>query len=843
MKHMFSLDGKWSCSGITPEGKTINITASVPCSVHMALIDAGIIKDLYVEDNALKYQWVEQCIWEFKRTFVIEDVKKDMNICFEGLDVYCDILINDIKIGSTDNMFIEHSFHIGNVIKEGGNTIKIVFYPPDSRVKECPERSAAFGNWTRVYTRRIQCTYGWDWVERFVTCGIVRSVYLYCDDKTELDHIYVYTNNIDEYSAQVKMEIRFKAVGENTWLHMEIYDPDAGKVYEDRKLIVEQDMYKTVDIVGPQLWYPNGYGEQKLYHIILEVLERDTVLSVKDIKFGIHTIKILQKQDLPGSTYYNKCLEIQDTLSFSQDIKDFEKNTEFFGFIVLVNEIPIMCKGANWVPCDPIRFAGNGEKIKRLLQLAGRAGLNMLRVWGGGVFEEDIFYEECDRLGILVVQDFLMACASYPCDEEWFCTQLEKEAVFAVKKLRNHACLAWWNGDNENAAGGNDNQKAYDGRKVVRGVIMPILKRYDYMHEVFPSSPYGGDRYASITSGTTHNTQFMSPKYIDVRIKDMNNYEDYFDIYLSRFDSEEPVMGAPSLSSLRRFMTDEEIFGKDITMWRYHTRNNPCGEFLNYDLFQYHKIFAEKLLGPFRNIYDRLLKLQYIQYELVRKTMELYRRNKWFSAGIIYWMFNDEWPASGWSLIDYFGVPKAGYYAFANTAQPVIASVKHENRAYCVYICNDCCKTAEGHLTVTAQNFKDKVHSWTCQFVSESNTSCVVLEIPDTIMDIYTDKTSVLLCDTVSDLGEHHTRYYMSKPANVSYPEANIEILKQDSEKITLIADAYVPVVKLEGDCIFEDNYFDLRKDVPKTIRLISAAEKITDNIEIKVLSEGRKNG
>ena len=146
----------------------------------------------------------------------------------------------------------------------------------------------------------------------------------------------------------------------------------------------------------------------------------------------------------------------------------------------------------------------------------------------------------------------------------------------------------------------------------------------------------------------------------------MNNYEDYFDIYLSRFDSEEPVMGAPSLSSLRRFMTDEEIFGKDITMWRYHTRNNPRGEFLNYDLFQYHKIFAEKLLGPFRNIYDRLLKLQYIQYELVRKTMELYRRNKWFSAGIIYWMFNDEWPASGWSLIDYFGVPKAGYYAFAD---------------------------------------------------------------------------------------------------------------------------------------------------------------------------------
>ena len=161
----------------------------------------------------------------------------------------------------------------------------------------------------------------------------------------------------------------------------------------------------------------------------------------------------------------------------------------------------------------------------------------MLRIWGGGVFEEEILYEECDRLGILVTQDFLMACGSYPCEEAWFREQLEREALFAVKKLRNHACLAWWSGDNENAAGGSDNLEDYEGRRGVRGSILPVVKEYDHKREIFPSSPYGGERYASLTSGTTHNTQFMVPKFVDVRTKDMEDYETYFDRYLSRFDN------------------------------------------------------------------------------------------------------------------------------------------------------------------------------------------------------------------------------------------------------------------------------------------------------------------
>ncbi len=821
------------------------MAAAVPGSVHTALEEAGLIQDLFVGDNADRYQWIGHVAWEFERTFALECVQEDMWICFEGLDVYCDISLNGTMLASTENMFLAHRFRVGSLLRKGNNVIRVVCRPPEEEVMGNPERSAAFGNWTRLYTRRIQCTYGWDWVERFVTCGIVRDVYLYCDDPTELEDAYIYTDSIDAYSAQLKMEFRFRAVGRHAWLRMVITDPDGCMVYSDSKRIVEKRMYQTVDVEAPRLWYPNGYGEQNLYRIRLEILDgegnsfsgREAVkmLSSREYAFGIRTLKVLQMQDRPKSAFYEKCLALQRAVSFSQEIMDYERNTEFFGFVVLVNQIPILCKGANWVPCEPFRFQGNGDKIRHILSLAQKAGLNMLRIWGGGVFEEDVLYEECDRLGILVTQDFLMACGSYPCEEAWFQEQLGKEALFAVKKLRNHACLAWWSGDNENAAGGSDNQEDYEGRIGVRGFILPIVKEYDHTREIFPSSPYGGDRYASLTSGTTHHTQFMAPKFVDVRTKDMEDFEAYFDRYLSRFDNEEPVMGAPCLDSLKRFMTKEEIFGEDTTMWQYHTRNNPAGEFLRVSIFQYHEIFAQKILGNFRDPQDRLMKLQYIQYELVRKTMELYRREKWFSAGIVYWMLDDEWPASGWALIDYYGVPKAGYYAFAQTAQPVIASVVKKGNSYCAFVCNDGVKEDKGILTVTAEDFAGKSHVWTCEFVSEANVSRVVLEIPEEEMALYADRTSVLLCDTVSGSGRHHTRYYCSKPANVTWPDARVSILEQTAGHVTLVSDGYVPAVRLEG-AIFEDNYFAMQKGVPKVVGYKRMEWQEEGQVQIEVL-------
>lgn len=823
MHKIQELNGKWNCRGVSPDGQELSIVGNVPGTVHLDLINAGIVRDIFRGKNAEKYHWIDQWSWEYSRTFEVHDMEKELTygICFEGLDVYCDIYLNDRKIGSSDNMFTEHRFLLGSALRDGENFLKVIFYSPDRMTADCLPREAAF-SWRRVYTRRMQCTYGWDWTDRFVTCGIIRNVYLYAEEETELRDVYIHTDSIDSFSAQVKINVTFQSISRKSFLRTRIISPDGACVYEDEKLIAEQQMYKSVDLASPQLWYPNGYGEQNLYTACLEVMDDGKCISRKEVRFGIRKVKILQLQDAEGSAFYQKSLELQKAVSSSEEITSFENNKEFFGFVVIVNDIPVMCKGANWVPCEPFRFQGNGDKIKNLLGLARSAGMNMLRVWGGGAFEEDIFYEECDRLGILVVQDFLMACGDYPCEQEAFLQHLRKEAAFAAVKLRNHPCLTWWNGDNENGAAGHDNDGEYQGRRGAMEAIIPVLHQYDPARCVLPSSPYGGTLYGSLTSGTTHNTQFMVPKFRDIRLQDMNDFEDYFDRYLARFNCEEPILGAPSLTSLRKFMTEEEIFGEDPEIWKYHTKNNPTGEFLKYDLFDYLEIIAQKLLGEFRDPSDRVFKLQYIQYELVRKSMEIYRRNKWFSAGILYWMFNDIWPASGWSLVDYYGMPKAGYYAFRQYAAPVILSVKRTQTGYDIYACNDSTECIRGRGSVTADDFSGMDFQWQFTFEIEGNTSAVVYSISAEEMCEKANEHSVLICDIVNDADEisWSGRYYISKPANVRYPAAHVEVIHRDRNCIILRGDAYVPVVRLEGECVFSDNYFSLRAGEEKTIEI-----------------------
>lgn len=828
------LNGKWNCRGISQDGQELILEGNVPGTVHMDLMQAGMIKDIFREKNAQKYHWIDQWDWEYSRTFEFwdtDDISKYW-ICFEGLDVYCDIYLNNIKIGSSDNMFIEHRFAIGSALKNGENLLKVVFYSPDRITADCPQRDAAF-SWRRVYTRRIQCTYGWDWTDRFVTCGIIRNVYLYRESQTEIKDVYVHTDSIDPFSAQVKIDVNFQSISKTSFLRTQIISPEGDCVFADEKLIAEPQIYKSVDIASPQLWYPNGYGEQNLYTICLEVLEDGHSIEKKMLPFGIRKIKILQLQDMQDTVFYKKSLELQMTANLSEEIAPFEQNEDFFGFVVIVNDIPIMCKGANWVPCEPFKFQGNETKIKNLLNLAQSAGMNMLRVWGGGVFEEDIFYEECDRLGILVVQDFLMACGDYPCEQEAFLDHLRQEAAFAAVKLRNHPCLTWWNGDNENGAEGHDNDGGYQGRRGAMEAIIPVLHQYDPARCVLPSSPYGGKLYGSLTSGTTHNTQFMVPKFRDIRQQEMDDFEDYFERYLARFNCEEPIIGAPSLTSLKKFMTEEQIYGDDTEIWKYHTKNNPTGEFLKYDLFDYLEIIAEKLLGEFKDPSDRVFKLQYIQYELVRKSMEIYRRNKWFSAGILYWMFNDIWPASGWSLVDYYGMPKAGYYAFKQYAAPVILSVRRTSAGYDIYACNDSAESQKGRASVTADDFAGRSFQWQFDYEIEANSSSVVYSITKEDICEKTDDKSVLICCIMNDAGETSWsgRFYISKPANVKYPKARVEMIRQDKKQIILKADAYVPVVRLEGEYIFSDNYFSLHTGEKKVveIRPIGDRESETD--------------
>ncbi len=809
---IFSLNGCWQGECFDSDGaKKFDFLGNVPGCVHTDLAGTHIPENIFYRNNADECQWIESCDWRYTKEFTLTEIPEKACLVFEGLDTYADIYLNNALIGSVDNMFISHSFDAADLLKKGDNTISVYFRSPIREVEGLENREGAFAT-ERMHTRRIQCTYGWDWVARFVTCGIWRDVYLDFTDGFSVKNAYIYTEQIFDDFAQIVVEAEFENYCSGKVVEIEIDAPDGQSVYRHRKFCKESFLKEYIDIPDAKLWYPAGYGSQPIYKL---------KICGKEFTFGIRIATVLQLPDKKGSPYYNKCLEIKDSVSG----EIYDRNEEFSGFQLLINGVPIMCKGANWVPCEPFPSAEKDEKITDLLTLAAEAGVNMLRVWGGGIFEKKHFYNECDRLGILVTQDFLMACGHYPEEKANFIAQLQKETEFAAYALRNHPSLVWWSGDNENAVWGSDEAEDYKGRTAIHEGIMPVLNRLDPKRRFMLSSPCGGNTYASKTVGTTHNTQYLGdsifPYILDTEMAD---YKEFFATLLARFIAEEPTLGAVSLPSLRRFMTDEDVLNSD-DMWNYHTKGNPGLSFTLFDLLQN---FASKVLGEFKDGADRYFKLKYNQFEWIRVSMENIRRNRGFINGIVYWMWNDCWPASsGWAFVDYYCLPKVSFYSFKRCAKQLLASIDKTNE-YEIYLCNDGLSPRQVTLSLyIVQNEKATLIK-SEEVTAASAKSEKVLSLPIAAVP----EGTVLICNVTSDGMLVDRAFYKSGTLPIVSTDA-VKVVSQTENTVTVTTDEYVHAVELDGEFIFDDNCFSLLPDEKRTVtfRPISDAQSGRINV------------
>jgi len=814
-----NLNGEWLVEGTAPDGGKIEFLGTVPGSALNDLLKfegKGSV-DIFYRDNAEQYQKYENYDWTYTKKFNMDSVSGKINLVFEKLDTYCDLYLNSVHLGYCENNFIDYTFDVSDVLFEGENNLEVRFYSPIAAVRGKVQRDAAFTA-ERMNTRRIQCTYGWDWTMRFVTCGISQDVCLErIDTGIKVSDAYIYTKSIDEESAQIGIDIDFEDFKSGGTVDFEIYSPEGELVAKRSKYYEEEFMRMSFDVAEPELWYPAGYGEQPLYRIVIRCGDR----VLFEETFGIRTIKVMQISDNEGSEFYNKCLEIKK----AERSHEFDKNTEFSGFILKINGKKIMCKGGNWVPCEPYAQGSTDQKITKILTLAKDMGVNMIRVWGGGDFETDHFYNECSRLGIMVTQDFLMACATYPEKEQWFLNHLKKEAEFAAKKLRNKTCLVWWSGDNENACKGCDTDEDYTGRNSAFKAIAPVIYKRDPYREFFPSSPYGGNLYASVTAGTSHNTNFLSHwlRYIDN--SDMKDYKDKYKEFRARFIAEEPSMGVCSLPSLKKFMSDEDIYGDDKKMWLYHTKTNPCMK----ELFDYMSDMAQKILGGFEDPNDRLFKYKYIQYEWVRFCVEQVRREKWFSSGIVFWMLNDCWPAAGgWSFIDYYCQPKASYYSFKRAAKPVIASIDRENKEYKLYICNDSnAQMVKCRAIKLSKNLKDFTILLEDEVNIAENTSGDAFKI--SADEIKSDET--LIFEVTDNVGNTDRAFYKQGDLNIEDCTSELEVVKTCDTQITVKSKSYIHAVEFEAESVFSDNYFSL---LPGEEKIVEFEKCGNGDIDIK---------
>ena len=815
-----NLNGSWRCFVDGGAEHTYSITGTVPGCVHTDLRAAGLLPDFHWRDNADVCQWVENCTVTYEKDFAVDAVRENTVLTFDGLDVYCSIYLNDTLLGEADDMFIPWSFSVDGILRPGTNTVKVVFCSPVREVEGLPKRGGAFTT-ERLYTRRIQCTYGWDWVARFVTMGIWRDVRLETLVPDRLDNVYVYTKNINPYSAQIGIRADYADIT-GGWTELSITSPDGNTVWHKKRRLLPTAkgadttrITEIADIPSPMLWYPAGYGEQPLYTL--------TVVSgsgTKTVPFGIRTVVILETEDAPDSAEAEKARKIKQY----DQLVEWDRNEGSSAFILLVNGVRIFCRGANWVPCEPFPSAETDEKLSSLVSLAKEGNYNMLRVWGGGIFEHDAFYSACDREGILVTQDFLMACGQYPEEDDAFIDHLKQEARAAALALRCHPCLVWWSGDNENAVSGDENKEHYNGRRAALEAIGPVLAELDPERRFLPSSPYGGVPYASGVRGTTHNTQFLGNFFGWVRKGDFSGYREYFEHYLARFTAEQPAIGMPYVSSLRRFLTDEDIFGDDTAMSEYHTKNNPgLGEIT---LYGYADRLARGIFGDYTSGQDRVKKMQLLQCEWIRLSLELFRRNMWFSSGIVYWMYNDCWrAANGWSMVDYDGCPKPSFYAFKRASQALIGSVTEEDGQYRVYLCNAGKDTFRGNLRLYRYNILTGAEETLVSGAFDSPAGCAEPYCSLNVSSVPLDAETVLLCDLTDGNTLLDRSYYLPlRWADMKWEDGEARVLSGDTsskgaESVTFTSSVTLPVVLLDLPYRVSENGMFLKRGEVRTVR------------------------
>lgn len=642
------INGKWTLIS----HKYGEIDAFVPGCVHTDLIKNKLLPDCFYRDNNKLFDFIEKENWTYVCKFDYKLDGTETDILFECLDTYCDVYLNDVYLGEAHNMFIPHKFPLKGALK-AENVLKIEFRSPIKEVENLPLYSGAFTK-ERMNIRRIQCTHYWDWVDRFVTMGVLAPVSIVKDTGVYLESHLLYTTAIDDFGAGIHIDLNFSKKCDKNNVNVKILDPNGKTVFENLYAVDEERLSINLNVTNPKLWWPNGYGEQPLYTLIVDVEDNH-----HQSQFGIRTLRVAEVLDDGEYFEYSKQVkEQQKTVVFNEN--DLDNTAVTAGFIVVLNNKRIYCRGGNWVPCSPFVSEETDERIKDVLNIAKQGGVNMIRVWGGGVPEKDVFYDQCDKLGILVTQDFFMACGTYPQYEKWFIDELKLEAEFVCKKLRNHPCLAWWSGDNENATRGSDQKFEYNGREAALKGIEPLIHKFDPTRRFHVSSPYGGTPYMSITRGTTHTTNFFSAMFKRFVDDDFYFYKEHFEKFMCRFDVENPVYGNPQVSTLLKFCNSDDLSDKQEEILRFHSKTNPC---VNPTLYEHGKILTQKMLGDFVDDDDRLFKYQYVQYEWIRVVMENYRKNIGYNDGVVFWMLNDCWPASmSWSIIDYYNLPKLALF-------------------------------------------------------------------------------------------------------------------------------------------------------------------------------------
>ncbi len=835
-KNILSINGPWYFSSFEPNQIDIKeifknsfssqgwLVGDVPGTIQGSLCKLSKTPDPFFKKGANAYRFLENKEHHYYREFILpkefKENSKEIFLCFEGIDTISTIYLNGKRVGSTQNMFTPYEFKVTDLLVPGKNKLLVKLESILKRAKEKDKRGIiklTRRDWfSASYIRKANFAYGGDMSQRMITVGIWRPVYFISYEKVRILNTQVITELSDENNkARVFLSVeleKFFSQDLRLILHVKISEKNNKVISQEFPFLLKEKkkIWKTsFDILSPNLWWPNGLGDQSLYSLEVKLLsESNELLDDYQEDFGIRKVELLQERDK---------IEGGRTFTFS------------------INGIKVFAKGANWFPADLI-YPVPKETYKELIISAKEANFNMLRINGAGIYEDEEFYRLCDEMGIMIWQDFMFSDCMYPDDDEEFLRECKREAEIVVEKLRNHPCIVLWCGENEvheiYYSHGYKQPEIWGiwGEQIFQKILPEVCKRLDSTRPYWPGSPWSspgkfpfstqeGDFHLYPVTGIPPRPMYGYGKGVSLPLSLENtSYRLYArEKQRAKFYSEFGLASVQSLKSLEKIMDRNDFWPiEDNPVWKYNIAASfpqPVKKFLEVT-----KLLNSEFGDP-RSIDDFILYSQLSQATTLKFATEHFRARKFSCSGALFCQYNECWPTITLSVIDYYLNRKIAYYWVKRAFSPLLITFIEVGKEYLnVWLVNDLLHDVKGKLLLSKMDFWGKT-SWIKEkdvtILPNSSTRLERINF----LDLGVNKNSEFLWARLEVMGKTkaENRYFFFPWADLIFPKCKlrteIKRIGEAEHKLIISSDIYARLVKIKTNeikCRLSDNYFDL---------------------------------
>jgi beta-mannosidase len=802
LRQTFPLNEGWSFQSPDRSWKK----AVVPGCVHSDLLRLRLIPDPHFGENEKKITWVDARDWSYRKTFDKPAAAKKAQRCvliFEGLDTIAEITLNGKRLGLADNMFRTWRFDVTRLLHDCGNQLLIRFRSP-TRAALAEEKKhgiyvQANGDSARQHLRKAACSYGWDWGIRLPTSGLWRGVHLECVFSKDLIADAVLDTIAFRSGKTPRVEFRASVDSKNLKGLQWVLSGRCGSHRWTRKIPVRARETKALfEVRGAKLWMVRGYGAPHLYDIRIDLMRNSDLLDRREFRFGFRTIEVEQERDAAGKS-----------------------------FRWVVNGVPIWIRGSNWIPVDSMIPRDHDHRTRELVDLACDANMNMLRVWGGGVYESDLFFDLCDEKGMLVWQDFMFACGLYP-EHKAYAQSVELEAEDNIRRLRHHPSLSIWCGNNENDWAYEAGWTGFRDRGRLMGglyyhkLLPDLCQRLDPHRFYWPSSPFGSIKPNGHQDGDVHSWDVVhgKPDFTICRL------------CRGRFISEFGTQGMPALQTIKEALPRNQWHPLSAGA-EHHQRHKAGQSWLVRQIQEHFRVSGD--LEEFTQL------SQVFQGEAVKYCIEFWRSLKWHCSGALYWQLNDVWPAISWSSIDSELRPKALHFYAKRFFAPVLATFQDEEDGIHVIILNDTLKSLKAVIELQALTFEGRMTKRVripIQVAANGKLEAVNLRRGDWLRaDGRHELISMRLLSGRKEIARNI--YFFVRHRNLLLPEPRLAVrrLKGGLEVSTNVFAKGVWLHSRGREIPIDDNYFDLLPGEKRLLRARPGFKLPAGTIEAQALA------